>query len=304
MRLGELLDARRVVVPLGAATLREATRQLADALVASGAVADTARFEEVLRDDWPEDVVSLADRAFLPHFRTEAVRGIAVALGVTPEPLSRGNDPHRGARVVVLIVAPAAESAAYLRAMAAVATALSSDEVLEGLHHAASPEEVLAIGALAETPVPPDVTVRDVMSAGVATVGPDVALREAANLMLARGVRALPVVGPHGEVLGLLTDGHLLTHLLPATVSALSTGQTRAVKRRGKAARPAPVDPGDVPVREVMDRAVMCLADDQTVADAAALMLTKDVDRFPVTRDGTLVGFVTRGDIVRKLLRP
>jgi CBS domain-containing protein len=165
------------------------------------------------------------------------------------------------------------------------------------------PAEVLAIAALAVTPVPADVTVRDVMTTAVAFVGPDVALREAANHMLQRGVRALPVVGAQGEVLGLLTDGHLLTHLLPATVSALSTGQTRAVKRRSKTARAA-ADPGDVPVRDVMDRAVMCLADDQTVADAAALMLTKDVDRFPVTRDGALVGFVTRGDIVRKLLRP
>jgi CBS domain-containing protein len=51
-----------------------------------------------------------------------------------------------------------------------------------------------------------------------------------------------------------------------------------------------------------MDRSVLCLAEDQTVADVAALMLAKDVDRFPVTRDGALVGFLTRGDIIRKLL--
>jgi CBS domain-containing protein len=51
-----------------------------------------------------------------------------------------------------------------------------------------------------------------------------------------------------------------------------------------------------------MDRSVLCLEEDQTVADVAALMLSKDVDRFPVTRDGALVGWVTRGDIVRRLL--
>jgi CBS domain-containing protein len=51
-----------------------------------------------------------------------------------------------------------------------------------------------------------------------------------------------------------------------------------------------------------MDRTVLCLAEDQTIADVAALMLAKEVDRFPVTRDGALVGFLTRGDIVRKLL--
>jgi CBS domain-containing protein len=31
-------------------------------------------------------------------------------------------------------------------------------------------------------------------------------------------------------------------------------------------------------------------------------MLNKDVERVPVVRDGILVGFLTRGDIVRKLI--
>ncbi len=118
--------------------------------------------------------------------------------------------------------------------------------------------------------------------------------------MLGRGVRAVPVTGENGEVLGLLTDGHLLKHLLPQTVQQLSTGQMKAVKRR--TARGSPVAPSEQHVRDAMDRTVLCLAEDQTIADVAALMLAKDVDRFPVTRDGALVGFLTRGDIVRKLL--
>ena len=40
------------------------------------------------------------------------------------------------------------------------------------------------------------------------------------------------------------------------------------------------------------------------IADVAALMLARSVDKFPVTRDGALVGFLTRGDIVKKLLKP
>jgi CBS domain-containing protein len=116
-------------------------------------------------------------------------------------------------------------------------------------------------------------------------------------------VRAVPVTGPSGEVLGELSDGHLLRYLLPQTVSQLSTGQYRTVKRPPKGAKiPAGVEPGDMAVRDVMDRSVLCLSEDQTVADVAALMLSKSVDHFPVTRDGALVGFLTRGDIVRKLL--
>jgi len=302
VNLGELLDANRLIVPLKARNVRDATTQLAQTLVRSGAVADEARLKELLKSEWPEDIVSVGGRAFLPHFRTDAARSLALALGVSATPLCLGDDPNRCARVIVLIVAPTAESTAYLRVMAAVARVLSADEVLDGLHRATGPAEVLALPGLGGALVPSDVAVRDVMTAGVAHVTPDMKLRDAAQVLLRRGVSAVPVTGPGGEVVGMLTDQHLIRYLLPQTVSQLSTGQMRAVKRRAKGAAAGVVEPGDVPVRDVMERTVMCLAEDQTIADVAALMLSKELDRFPVTRDGALVGFLTRGDIVRKLL--
>lgn len=300
MRLRELLDERRVVVPLETVSVREATMRLAQALVATGVVADEERLAEVLRSDWPEDIVSVAGRAFLPHFRTDAVRTVALALGVTQQPIARASDPGRTARVVVLIVAPVREASEYLRAMGALARALGSDEVLAGLHAARNAADVLAVAALGETAVPADVTVRDVMSAGAVAVRPDTPLAEAAALMVRRRIGALPVTGDAGEVVGLLTDGDLLRYLLPQTVQQLSTGQVRAVRRR--AAKGSPQDPRALPVGDVMEKSVLCLDEEQTIADVAALMLVKEVDRFPVTRDGALVGFLTRGDIVRKLL--
>ncbi len=300
MKLAELLDRRRIVVPLEARTVREATTKLARVLSRAGAVTDEARLTEILKNEWPEDVVMVGERAFLPHFRTDAVAALAMAVGISPQPICRSNDPNRCARVVVLIVAPVREASGYLRAMSAVARALAADEVLAGLHAARTPEEVLAVAGLGDAPVPDEVTVHDVMTSSVIAVGPDTSLGDAARLMLGRHVRAIPVTGEHGEVLGLLTDGHLLKHLLPQTVQQLSTGQVKAVKRR--TTKGSPAAPSDVPVREAMDRTVLCLAEDQTIADVAALMLAKDVDRFPVTRDGALVGFLTRSDIVRKLL--
>jgi CBS domain-containing protein len=300
VRLRDLLDERRIIVPLEAATVREATIGLAQALVGSGAVADEPRFAELLKSDWPEDIVSVGGRAFLPHFRSDAVQRVVVALGVTPEPITRTGEPAPSARVVVLIVAPLREAAGYLRTMGALARALAADEVLAGLHAARSAADVLGLAPFGDAKVPADVTVRDVMSAGVVAVRPETSLAAAAALMLQRRISALPVTGDAGEVVGLLTDGHLLRFLLPQTVQQLSTGQVRAVRRR--ATKGSPTAPHALPVGEVMETAVLCLDEDQTIADVAALMLAKDVDRFPVTRDGALVGFLTRGDIVRKLL--
>jgi CBS domain-containing protein len=103
------------------------------------------------------------------------------------------------------------------------------------------------------------------------------------------GVAGLPVVEADGRVVGMLSQRELLQHLLTKYLA------------RGGATQPAP---GDRPkqVRDVMTRQVLCVSPDQPVAEVAAMMTNKDVDRVPVVRDGRLVGFLTRGDIVRKLI--
>lgn len=50
-----------------------------------------------------------------------------------------------------------------------------------------------------------------------------------------------------------------------------------------------------------MTRQGLCVAPEQPLAEVASLMLHKDVERVPVVTDDRLVGFLTCGDIVRKL---
>jgi CBS domain-containing protein len=64
----------------------------------------------------------------------------------------------------------------------------------------------------------------------------------------------------------------------------------------------SPLAMGSRTVRDVMTRQVLCVAPEQPIAEVASLMSNKDVDRVPVIREGRLVGFLTRGDIVRKLI--
>jgi CBS domain-containing protein len=122
-------------------------------------------------------------------------------------------------------------------------------------------------------------------------------LGEASKLMVAHGVAALPVVSDEDEVLGLVSHKELLSHLLPAYIKRESTGELRAVPRRGGEI----LDPHRIPVRDVMDRSVLCVSEEQTLADVATMMVSRDIERFPVVRDGALVGFLTRTDIVRRL---
>jgi predicted transcriptional regulator len=57
-------------------------------------------------------------------------------------------------------------------------------------------------------------------------------------------------------------------------------------------------------VGEVMNRNVLCASEDQAMADVATMMINKDIARFPVTRDGILVGTLTKEEVVRRMFGP
>jgi CBS domain-containing protein len=298
VKLGALLAPERIVVPLRARDLGAAVRELLAATVAGGRVADPEALERMRKDARAEDVVSLGPHAFLPHFRTDLVEGVVAALGVAPAPIPWPADPERAARIVLLVLAPPRAAARYLQALAAFARALADPEVVQALHAAADPAAVARIGALAGIELEGPLLVRDIMAHDVTSVGPETPLAEAARILVQHRWEALPVVNADGEVVGMVSNRELLQHLVPAYIQRVTTGEVPALPRGAMHPRRRPLE---APVKDAMARTVLCVSEEQSVADVASLMANKHLDRCPVVKDGRLTGFLTRADIVRKL---
>jgi CBS domain-containing protein len=264
-------------------------------------VHDPDRLEELLAEALPSEAVTVGQQAFLLHFRTDAVDGVVGALAVTASPVHRQHDPGKASRVVALLLAPAREGAMYLRVLAAFARALARDEVIVALEAARSADDVLESDALAAVEVPEEALVRDLLGRRLVTVAPETPLTEAARLMVRHGVAALPVVSEENEMLGLVSHGEILRHLLPRHAGRTSSGE-HAVP--GREARLSTTLVREVVVRDVMDRSVLCLSEDQSLTEAATLMVQKKLERVPVVREGALVGLLTREDLVRRLFGP
>lgn len=291
MRLTEILRPEHVVAPLDARTAHEAVVLLADALVGTGAVARPEKLEKHLSDGRLRDLIRVGERVLLPHFRTAAVDRLLVALGVAARPLSVvAGEPEETAQVVVLVLAPPDAAGMYLQTVAALSRALRQDTVTDRLAAAASPQDVLGVPEIREITITPRLTVRDVMSQRVYRVSPDAPVREALDLISQHRLRALPVVSEDREVLGMVSDRDLLRFLLPGV---LRSGE-------GPGTPAAGLD-GEIRVREIMSRSVICVSEDQALSEVASLMVTKDLERLPVTFEGKLTGFLTRGDIIRKM---
>ena len=292
MKLRDFLAPERLVVPLPATTLQEAAAVLLERLVSARGVLDAAKLRRRAAESRPEDVVAMGERAFLLHYRTDAVGQLVLALGTSPEPVCREeNGVRQCARIVILIAAPPRHAVRYLQVVGAFARLLRRGEFHDAILSAPDAATLVALPGFEETKLPEQLAVRDVMSDQPRTVAPDTTLTEAARTLARTGLGALPVVDEDRRVIGMVTEREIIRHLLK--VQAFTGPDARAASPSAVATKT---------VRDAMTRQVLCVAPEQPIAEVASLMSNKDVDRVPVVRDGRLVGFLTRGDIVRKLI--
>jgi CBS-domain-containing membrane protein len=291
--LGDLVTATHVVVPLAATTTTEAAHQLVDRLVEAGAVDDPAKLRSRVAETRGEDVVAMGDRAFVMHYRTDAVADLVVAVGTTIEPVHRdlkdGESP--GARIVLLIVAPPRLAARYLQVLSAFARLLSQQDVVAAIVAAPDAETLAALPALRDVRLPEQLSVRDVMTDRPRTTTADTPLRDAASVIADGGFGALPVVDESGLLVGMLSERELVRYLMQSQLQSGTGVRT-------------PVEPGKQRrlVRDVMTRQVLCVSPEQPLAEVASLMVNKDLDGVPVVREGRVAGYLSRGDIIRKLI--
>jgi CBS domain-containing protein/mannitol/fructose-specific phosphotransferase system IIA component (Ntr-type) len=293
MKLADVLRADRVVVPLEPGTLREAAAALFEHLQATGAIANPERLAQRINELRGEDVVAMGERAFLMHFRTDAVRELAVAVGVAPRDIVRelGAEEAQHARIALMVVAPPRMAARYLQVLGALARLLSRPQTVEQILTAPDAASLVSLPVFSEIELPRQLAVGDIMTQRPRTATPDTPLRDAALQMARGGISALPVVEENEVIVGMLAERDLLRHLLGSYLQGDSPPRPTP---DGVNARRA--------VRDAMTRQVLCVSPEQPLAEVASLMINKDVEQVPVVREGRLVGFLTRGDIVRKLI--
>ena len=301
MKLGSLISPDRVVVPLPPGPLPVAANALLERL--AGSVDDMARLRQRMEEDRPEDMVAMGDRAFLLHFRTDAARDLVVAVGTSAQPISRdlGDGEQQCARIVLFVVAPPRLAAPYLQMLGAFSRLFSQPALVEAMLAERTPEGLARVLANAEYEAPERLSVRDIMTAEPRVVSPDTPLRQAARDMVRAGIGGLPVVDEQGRVIGMLSERELVRHLLSAYLHGGASGAGSAAATTAASAK-TPPGAGRRLVRDVMTRQVLCVSPDQPLAEVASIMTSKDVDRVPVVGGGRLVGLLTRGDIVRKLI--
>jgi CBS domain-containing protein len=237
MKLRDFLAPERVVTPLEARTLEEATAILLERVLAAREVLDRYKLRKRAAEARGEDTVAMGDRAFLVHYRTDAVGQLLVSVGVARAPLCRSarDEGEQCARIVLLLAAPPRLAARYLQVVGGFARLLRQRDVLDAILTAPDPAALVGLEAFAAYQLPEQLTVRDVMTDHPRTVPADTPLREAARLLVRTGLGALPVVDDERHVLGMVSEREVIRHLLATQVFPGRTcaAPARPVRRRG-----------------------------------------------------------------------
>lgn len=139
-----------------------------------------------------------------------------------------------------------------------------------------TPQSVLTeLIATLRDAIPQPPTARELMSSPVRTIRPETTIDQARRILLRYGHSGLSVVDAEGTLMGILSRRDLDV--------ALHHGF------------------GHAPVKGYMTSPVTTITPTTPLPDIETLMVTQDIGRLPVLDDQTLVGIVTRTDILRQL---
>jgi CBS domain-containing protein len=140
-------------------------------------------------------------------------------------------------------------------------------------------------------------TVKDVMSTHVIAVRQRAPYKEMAAMLHEQRVSAFPVIDDDNKVIGVVSEADLLTK---EAFEAAPHGAIDSMLRRREHAKASALT-----AAELMTKPPVTIGPDAPVAQAARLMRSRRVKRLPVTRDdGTLIGIVSRADVLSVYNRP
>jgi CBS domain-containing protein len=140
----------------------------------------------------------------------------------------------------------------------------------------------------------------DVMTKGVISVTPDTPVIRAVHLMLQYDLSGFPVLDAGGRLVGIVTEADFLRRAETGTewhreswlelmmgASRLAEEYIRAHARR---------------VELVMTREVATVSEDAPLGDVVGLMEARGINRVPVMRGDSVVGIVSRRDLLHALI--
>jgi CBS domain-containing protein len=139
----------------------------------------------------------------------------------------------------------------------------------------------------------------DVMVSSVISVRSDATVQEVADVLLKNRISGVPVIGPEGELVGIVSEGDLIRRPEAGTLRRPSWWLALIGSKEELASEY--IKSHSHRVADVMTQRVVTASPDTPVADIATLLEKHGIKRVPIVEDGKVVGIVSRANLLQAL---
>ncbi|MFD3573109.1 CBS domain-containing protein [Streptomyces sp. NPDC058644] len=147
-------------------------------------------------------------------------------------------------------------------------------------------------------------TIGSVMTSEVVSVQYGTPFKDVAQRLAEHRISGLPVIDTDDKVVGVISETDLLTREAQAPAPCRPSRRFR-MRLMSRGARRDRAKATARTAGQLMSEPPVCVHADDTVAEGARRMARHKVERLPVVDDdGSLVGIVTRHDLLQVFLRP
>ncbi len=129
----------------------------------------------------------------------------------------------------------------------------------------------------------PPILVSDHMAKRLTTFKPDQSINEVIETLLSKRISGAPVVNDENELIGVISEGDCLKEVVKGKYDNL------------------PILAGKV--SEHMSTQVVSISSETNIFEAANMFLGRRIRRFPVVKDGKLIGQISQKDIMKAVLK-
>jgi CBS-domain-containing membrane protein len=141
----------------------------------------------------------------------------------------------------------------------------------------------------------------DVMTRDVVTVHADTTVREIAEILLAKGISGVPVVNAAGALVGIVSEGDLI-HRVENDTERRRSWWLQMFGDRERLATDF-IKSHACKASDMMTHRVVTVAPHTPLAEVSALLDKHRIKRVPVVDGEKIVGIVSRGNLLKALVR-
>jgi CBS domain-containing protein len=151
---------------------------------------------------------------------------------------------------------------------------------------------------------PSELKASDIMTSPAVYVMLETPVGEVARVLLEHRIKAVPVVGSGGQMVGIVSEGDLVSHI-PSTNKKRRSWWLDTIETNpnvGSGVRNY-LEHHGLRAKDVMSTDVVSVEQDMPITAIAEILQKKGVNRVPVLRKGRPIGVISHSDLLAVLAR-